>query len=210
MIVLERIEFDDLEVLVQLEYINNELVKGNTVTRACEAVGIGRSTISERFIKEGYKFSKISNRYIYDKNNIKARKKQVPGQMDINDLPKSQSHTGTAVVNKQLDSQDIVKVEIELQEFKSIKTDILELLEKKNELLEMLKNYESKTNIIDIPQLDINTLPQDLQRDIITKSIKLYNPIYESFDKLCKSYSSIKKQDLVSLALLEFTNKYKK
>lgn len=189
-----------MKALKQLEYINNELAKGNTLTKICETIGIGRTTIRDRFIKEGYMFSKINNTYKYNKDGTTATKKQVKGQMGFfDDIHKSQPQY-----------QSITKVNTEIQEFKNIKSDILELLEKKTGLLEMLENYESKTNIIDIPQLDIGTLPQELQRDITTKSIKLYAPIYEGFDKLCHSYSSIKKQDLVSLALLEFTNRYKK
>ncbi|WBL49676.1 DNA-binding protein [Clostridium estertheticum] len=222
MIILERVEFDRLEVLSQLEYINTELTKGNTLTKICEAIGVARTTIRDRFLKERYIFNKINNTYEYDKSIIKVVKKQAKGQMGFfEDAPDNntagnekplQPSKGTTIVAKKLQNQN-VRPNTDVQgiaDFNNIKNDLLDLVENKNDLMEMLKNYKSNINIIDVPQLDINTLPQDLQRDITTKSVKLYSPVYNSFDKLCKAYSSIKKQDLISLALFEFTNKYKK
>lgn len=74
----------------------------------------------------------------------------------------------------------------------------------------MLKNYKNNIPIDDIPELNINFLPKDLQKNITNKSIKIYNPIYKLFDEICCQYGSFKKQDIISLALLEFYNKYKK
>lgn len=211
-------------MLSQLEYVNNELTKGNTLTKICESVGIGRTTIRDRFLIESYRFNKTNNTYEYDKSIIKVLKNHVKGQLELfNDnesfttsysnekiLPPNKS---IAIVNKQLQNKNVAKTDTEVQglaDFNNIKNDLLDLVQNKDDLMEMLKNYKSTINVIDVPQLDINTLPQNLQRDITTKSVKLYSPVYYSFDKLCKAYSSIKKQDLISLALFEFTNKYKK
>ena len=49
----------------------------------------------------------------------------------------------------------------------------------------------------------------EVKKDIINKSIKIYEPVYKLFDEVCKSYPSYKKQDLISIALLEFCNKHK-
>jgi len=75
MIIFERVEFDRLEVLSQLEYINNELTKGNTLTKICESVGIGRTTIRDRFLKERYSFNKTNNKYEYYKSIKKQCKR---------------------------------------------------------------------------------------------------------------------------------------
>ena len=50
----------------------------------------------------------------------------------------------------------------------------------------------------------------EVKMDIINKSIKIYGPVYKLFDEVCKSYPSYKKQDLISIALLEFCNRHKK
>ena len=216
-----------LEVLSQLEYINTELTKKNTLSEICKSVGIGRTTIRDRFLKERYSFNKTNNRYEYDKNIIKVLKKQAKGQMVFfEDTPQNitsiagdsnkkplQPNKSVDIISEKLQPKSVAKINTEVQgldDFNNIKNNLLDLVQNKDDLMEMLKNYKSNINIIDVPQLDINTLPQDLQKNITTKSVKLYSPIYNSFDRLCKAYSSIKKQDLISLALFEFTNKYKK
>ena len=49
-----------------------------------------------------------------------------------------------------------------------------------------------------------------MQTKIINKSVKVYEKVYQSFDKVCSQFSGIKKQDIISLALYEFYEKYKK
>jgi uncharacterized protein YerC len=191
---LNRVDFDNMQVLDQIEHINNKIAEGNTITKICEAIGIGRTTIRDRFIKENYIFDKIKNAYNKsdDKSMIKVINEKVP-------------HKSNTIVtikdNKDLQSMD---------DFNNIKTDLLELIQNKDDLMKMLKDYKNHTNVIDVPQMDINTLPGEMQKDIMTKSLKVYEPIYKLFDDLCSQYNSVKKQDLVSLALYEFYNKYKK
>lgn len=50
----------------------------------------------------------------------------------------------------------------------------------------------------------------EVKKDIINMSIKIYEPVYKLFDEICKSYPSYKKQDLISIALLEFCNRHMK
>lgn len=42
-----RTEFDSLEVMEQIEYINNKLNEGYTLTNICKSLGIGRSPIGK-------------------------------------------------------------------------------------------------------------------------------------------------------------------
>ncbi len=58
-----REEFDSLEVIDQIEYINKELEENN-LTETCKKIKISRSTIRERFLKKGYVYDKIQNKYI--------------------------------------------------------------------------------------------------------------------------------------------------
>jgi hypothetical protein len=184
-----------MTVLEQIEYINSNLAEGKTITKICESIGIGRTTIRDRFIKSGFIYSKENNSYSTsnDKNITKV----------INENNITHDSRPKPINNNKNELQSI-------KEFNNIKNDLTELINNKDELLEMLKDYKNHTNVIDIPMLDINTLPGEMQKNILTKSIKVYKPIYDLFDKLCNQYNSIKKQDLVSLALYEFYLKYKK
>lgn len=58
-----REEFDSLEVMDQIEFINKELEKVN-LTEICKKIKISRSTIRERFLKQCYGYDKIQNKYI--------------------------------------------------------------------------------------------------------------------------------------------------
>lgn len=58
-----REEFDSLRIINQIEYINKELEKNN-LTEICKKIKISRSTIRERFLKQGYGYDKIQNKYI--------------------------------------------------------------------------------------------------------------------------------------------------
>ena len=51
---MNKIQFNSLETIDQIQYINKKLIEGNTVTKVCESIGIGRSTIRDRFKKVGY------------------------------------------------------------------------------------------------------------------------------------------------------------
>lgn len=190
---LDRIEFDSMQVLNQINYINSQLKSSYTLTKICQNIGIGRTTIRDRFLKEGYTYNKELNTYINDKSITEVN------------IDKNISHKNNTIVNNN-SINDLHSI----QDFNNIKNDLLELIKNKDDIMLMLSNYKSNHNVIEIPQLDINNLPEEMQKSITTKSIKIYEPVYNLFNDLCKSYSSIKKQDLISLALYEFYNRYKK
>ena len=73
-------EFNKLKVKDQVEYINKKL-ENKTLTEVCKEIQISRSTVRERFLKQGYLFDKNNNKYLYDSeaNNkpIKENKRKV-------------------------------------------------------------------------------------------------------------------------------------
>ena len=76
-------EFNKLNLKEQIEYINKKL-ENKTLTNLCEEIKISRSTIRERFLKQGYIFDKSKNKYIYseasnwlEKENINANNTKV-------------------------------------------------------------------------------------------------------------------------------------
>lgn len=56
-------EFNKLKVKDQVEYINQRLDK-KSLTEICKDINISRATIRKRFLKQGYEFNKIQNKYI--------------------------------------------------------------------------------------------------------------------------------------------------
>ncbi|WMJ79876.1 hypothetical protein RBU49_13520 [Clostridium sp. MB40-C1] len=100
------------------------------------------------------------------------------------------------------------EADLRVEEILNLKKDLLDLLKIKNDLVDMCKYYKNNINVIEVTELNINNIPEELQKKIVTKSIKVYDPIYKQFDKLCSNYPGIKKQDMISLCMLEFINKY--
>jgi len=187
-------EFNNLEVLKQLDYINSLLEKGKSLRSMGEDLEMSKSTFRSRFLKIGYALNKDKNQYCNDNSLV------------------IQSQPSKIIKTPQVHTKAIVEPikDYNTKALQKYEKDIIELISRKNDILEMLKNYKNNTPIDDIPELNINSLPKDLQKNITNKSIKIYNPIYKLFDEICSQYGSFKKQDIISLALLEFYNKYKK
>ena len=57
-------EFNKLKVKDQVEYINKKL-ESKTLTEICKEIKISRSTVRDRFLKQGYMFDKNNNKYGY-------------------------------------------------------------------------------------------------------------------------------------------------
>lgn len=68
---MNRDEFNNLSAIDQVEYINNLLENKKTLTNIAKDLKIGRSTISDRFKKLGYRYNKQLNKYI-ESNDIKS------------------------------------------------------------------------------------------------------------------------------------------
>ena len=56
-------EFNKLEILKQLEYVNLNLKQGQTLTAIAENIGISKSTIRERLFKIGYTYNATNKLY---------------------------------------------------------------------------------------------------------------------------------------------------
>ncbi|MFG0882370.1 hypothetical protein ACGAJ9_06915 [Clostridioides difficile] len=61
---MDRYTFDNLPIKEQIQYINNKLLEGNTLTNTCKDIGIGRTTIRNRFKQHGYEFNQAKKLYI--------------------------------------------------------------------------------------------------------------------------------------------------
>ena len=189
---MQRIEFDKLEIIEQLNYINKELKTG-MLSVICKNIGVGRSTMADRSKKVGYTYNQETRQYHVSNANV------------------IQSHQNITKVSQESVKRDIAPIEDGItKEMQKYRDDLIELVNYKSDIIEMLKYHKNNINVINIDMLDINSLPMELQKDIINKSIKVYEPVYKLFDEICSQYPSYKKQDMLSLMIYEFYNKYKK
>ncbi|WP_461207831.1 DNA-binding protein [Clostridium sp. DL1XJH146] len=188
---MNRKQFDELEYIDQVAYVNSELLKGETLRNISESLSMSKTTIRDRFKKIDYRYNKDSRQYVKSNTLVEQPYKSITKV-----LPKDKS------IDKEPLKEGVTK---EVQKYED---DILELVKYKRDILEMLKNY--KGNTLEIPQINVNDLPGELKDTITNKSFKMYEGIYQLFNEVCSQYQGIKKQDLISLAILEFCNKYNK
>ena len=73
-------------------------------------------------------------------------------------------------------------------------------------MIEQYKKSQEHKNIIEIPQINLDN--KKLQGNIISKSFKSYEVVFDDFVNFCKDRKETQK-DLIALALVEFIIKYK-
>ena len=69
---MNKEQFKNLDILAQIEYVNNILKEGKTLTSFSEEVEISRKTISKNFGKAGYKYSQSKKQYILENTDVQA------------------------------------------------------------------------------------------------------------------------------------------
>lgn len=196
---MNREKFDKLSILEQIDYINKELSEGKTITNTCKEIGIGRSTISDRFKKVGYKYCNESLIY---KSIIEVVND--PTEDDTLILQKGDKiTTDNAIIPES--SNFVVGTDMEEKLnyfFNNYQND----LNKLNELYEWYltsKNVNSK-DVINLEKLEI----ADFDGELITRSFKIYKDVQQKFTKFCKRNNKYKVQDILSQAIIEFLDKY--
>lgn len=135
-----------------------------------------------------------------NKNNVKVNKSSL--KVNLTESLKEEELYQQTSQNNSKEIQNIPKNNFQMpNEFK-------ELLSLTGELKEMVGWYrtQTNTNVIEIPELNVN-IPK-LSGEVITRSFKMYKEVAEDFSKYADNRKETQK-DLISLALLEFMQKYK-
>lgn len=192
-------QFNSLEVLDQIEYINNQLENNSTLTLVCKELGVGRSTIRDRFKKLSYSYSKDLNRYIYnDSVTDVVHKVGVKNNKSISDV----THKGNNVNNKGVVRVDKV-------------TDIINKsdVEVKETIIDIVNNYDVLKEIIELHRRNTSVIKQQIVIDIEDAESKLTtlrinSKELELFNDFCDNNKQYRKIDLISQALKEFRKKY--
>ena len=113
---------------------------------------------------------------------------------------KNSGNTSIDKKNKNETSVIIKNIKEEVQEFSNIKIEITEMLEW----------YRNQKNIIDVEIPIIKVDSQKFKNEqAITRGVKLYLSAFNTFKDFCLENGQYKMQDLISMALIEYADKYK-
>lgn len=195
---MNKTEFNNLEVLEQIEYINKSLLEGNTLTNICKSIGIGRSTIRDRFKKVSYEYNKAINQYesiveIVEAGTIAPAEANEPIKEDIKPFVQESSNL---VVGTELYKNNEILI--------NMINNYDDNLSKLNELYDWYK-LQSSNKVVQTEKFKVD----DFEGDIVVRSYKLYEPIQREFLEFCKKNNKYKVQDILSQALKEFLEKYR-
>ena len=191
---MNKTEFNSLEVLEQIEYINKSLLEGNTLTNICKSIGIGRSTIRDRFKKVSYEYNKSINQYesiveVIESETIAPAGANEPIKEDIKPVIQQSSNLVVGTDNE-------------------ILTSLINNYDDMNNKLNEMYNWyklQSSNKVVQTEKFKVD----DFEGDIVVRSYKLYEPIQREFLEFCKKNNKYKVQDILSQALKEFLEKYR-
>lgn len=190
---MNKTEFNSLEVLEQIEYINKSLLEGNTLTNICKSIGIGRSTIRDRFKKVSYEYNKAINQYesiveIIEAGTIAPAGVNEPIKEDIKPVIQQSSNLVVGTDNEILTS---------------LINNYDDMTNKLNEMYDWYK-LQSSNKVVQTEKFKVD----DFEGDIVVRSYKLYEPIQREFLEFCKKNNKYKVQDILSQFIKEGLEKY--
>lgn len=187
----------------QLEILNSLLADGMTVKEIRFSLGISEKALQKIIKNNGYKYDQKQRQYVSNTRVVKSNtgSKEIGNTENVpKEIVSYQSNTG---------------VTFRLEEYKKLieiinnYDDMSKKLSKMDEVYEWYEKKKLDENVIDIeiPKLEIPDNSE--QREIVTRSFKLYSDVNDDFKTFCNK-SNYKAQDIVSVALREFLDKYNK
>ncbi len=188
---MNKEEFNKLNFLDKIDYINTRLRKGQTVIRIREDIGIGEKALQKEIKANGYKYSSKEKQYI-STTEITTKS--------------TTENVSTIVVdsNTVVGNENTIVVPRQQQQILGYLENNFEILQ---EFIEKYKSTTKSTTETTTNYISINLI-DDKHLNPKPKSIRINEFVYQDWQKFCetKYYS---KQDLISMALKEYMEKYK-
>lgn len=178
---MDRTMFDELTNEGKISYINEELIKGKTVTRIREDLHLGEKTL-QRIIKEsGYKYNQKLKRYVKQHTDIIQSK-----EYDIDN------------------TFSIPRFKEDILEILDMKNDLKEIVKSFKE------GYDKEhTNVIEVVSeegIKIE-LPNS---DIVRTTVRVNKDILDKWNDFCEKNREFSKTNLLSMCMKEYINKHDK
>ena len=207
---MNKEQFKNLDILAQIEYVNNILKEGKTLTAFSEEVEISRNTISKNFSKFGYKYSQSKKQYILENTDVQAgeQKKYYSNitESNIKSTPKKES--SIPVINNITTNLEISNHQKNSLIYLMDNVDrIKAILDGQNEYYKDItdSNIEKKEDIV----RDIYNFKQ-AKRDYRAKTLKLDVEVQKGFEKIAEDLkdSGVTQQELLNYILNQYIKFY--
>ena len=207
---MNKEQFKNLDILAQIEYVNNILKEGKTLTAFSEEGEISRKTISKNFGKAGYKYSQSKKQYILENTDVQAgeQKKYYSNitESNIKSTPKKES--SIPVINNITTNLEISNHQKNSLIYLMDNVDrIKAILDGQNEYYKDItdSNIEKKEDIV----RDIYNFKQ-VKRDYRAKTLKLDVEVQKGFEKIVEDLkdSGVTQQELLNYILNQYIKFY--
>ena len=183
-----------------VKYVNLELKKNSnlSVNKLCDKLEIKRSTLKTKLQKENYFFN-INNRS-YEKNKaVIAIDDSVKDVIENDDTNKNKDIPTNGSTMKEVISNNDNGMTFSHQ----IKSNLLELAKNYDKIMTLINSDNNMTDGILI-KLPVET------KDNYRTTIRINNVVWENFKEFYVQNKMFTQRDLLSMALTEYINKYKK
>ncbi|MBV1820499.1 hypothetical protein [Clostridium cochlearium] len=191
---MNKQKFNSLDLMKQLEYVNKKLSDGESLREISKGLNMSKTTIRNRFKKIDYVFNKDKKQYIKDNENVEDEYKHNTNVL-VHEEKQGEYEHNTNILDAVLDKEHI-------------KEKLVNIIDSYDNIQAMLKWFENQKNIVEVQEINIDT--DKLIGDVKTTTVRLYSKVWDDFRKFMKDYPEYKSMDLVSMALVEYMNKYKK
>lgn len=207
---MNKEQFKNIEIFEQIEYVNNILKEGKTLTSFSEEIGISRKTISKNFSKAGYKYSQSKKQYILENTEVEAReqKKYYSNITESNTKITPESSDNIPVINNITTNLEITNNQKDRLTYLMDNADrIKALLDGANEYYKDIteSNMETKEDIVK----EIYNFKQG-KRDYRVKTLKLDVEVQKGFERIAEDLkeSGVTQQELLNYILNQYIKFY--
>lgn len=207
---MNKEQFKNLDILAQIEYVNNILKEGKTLTVFSEEVEISRKTISKNFGKAGYKYSQSKKQYILENTDVQAgeQKKYYSNITESNIKSTPEKESNIPVINNITTNLEISNHQKNSLIYLMDNVDrIKAILDGQNEYYKDITdgNIEKKEDIV----RDIYNFKQ-AKRDYRAKTLKLDVEVQKGFEKIAEDLkdSVVTQQELLNYILNQYIKFY--
>lgn len=188
-------QLKELAIDEQIEWLNNRLSEGITVSGIREILGVGEKALQKHIKSIAYKYDQKQRQYISLEN-----------QQDNSITTAIQKPVSRDVASNQQDNSNTLALQLENSDYKKFIHIMNTYEDLQKQVQELIRKQEFEENVIDItpPKLEITPM----KNKPISKTYKFDPDVVEDFTAFCSKHKHYKVQDIISVALREFMDKY--
>lgn len=195
---MNKIEFDNLDIQQQVEYINERL-EAQSLVKVCEVIGISEATVRDRFKRKGY--IRQGKEFIFTGATPakKPIKEKLTENIDNNMKQYIKTNTtDTKTTNAQQKNNKSSDIKVLENRINSLEAQIKGIMD--------IINTNNTINTVDTTEL------KKYEGTTVSRNYRINEEVQKEFKKVCNRFTTgtdYTVTDIISLALEDFINKHK-